>query len=164
MSQRSAIVIGGGIGGLATAAGLLRTGWRVTVLEQAPRFEAVGAGITLEPNAVRALDWLGAGSALRQHGAASGAAGLRTAAGRWLVRTTIDQLTAATRPARICAAPLGPAPSATQLNSWCRPAHRAPSDRDSHRRRPSRGQLSRRWRRDWHCASRLGGGSRWHTQ
>ena len=28
MSQRSAIVIGGGIGGLATAAGLLRTGWR----------------------------------------------------------------------------------------------------------------------------------------
>jgi 2-polyprenyl-6-methoxyphenol hydroxylase-like FAD-dependent oxidoreductase len=94
MSQRSAIVIGGGIGGLATAAGLLRTGWRVTVLEQAPRFEAVGAGITLEPNAVRALDWLGAGSALRQYGAASGAAGLRTAAGRWLVRTTIDQLTA----------------------------------------------------------------------
>lgn len=94
MSQRTAIVIGGGIGGLATAAGLLRTGWRVTVLEQAPRFAAVGAGITLEPNAVRALDWLGAGSALRQYGAASGAAGLRTAAGRWLVRTTIDQLTA----------------------------------------------------------------------
>jgi 2-polyprenyl-6-methoxyphenol hydroxylase-like FAD-dependent oxidoreductase len=94
MTERSAIVIGGGIGGLATAAGLLRTGWRVTVLEQAPRLAAVGAGITLEPNAVRALDWLGAGSALRQHGAASGAAGLRTAAGRWLVRTTIDQLTA----------------------------------------------------------------------
>lgn len=94
MPERNAIVIGAGIGGLATAAGLSRNGWRVTVFEQAPQLNAVGAGITLAPNAVRALDWLGAGVALRKRSMASGAAGLRTATGRWLLRTTVDQLTA----------------------------------------------------------------------
>jgi len=63
MSERNAIVIGAGIGGLAVAAGLCRNGWRVTVLEQVPQLSAAGAGITLAPNAVRALDWLGAGAA-----------------------------------------------------------------------------------------------------
>jgi 2-polyprenyl-6-methoxyphenol hydroxylase-like FAD-dependent oxidoreductase len=47
MSERTAIVIGGGIGGLTAAAGLSRTGWRVMVFEQAARFAAVGAGIAL---------------------------------------------------------------------------------------------------------------------
>src|SRR5215208_2088510 len=83
MCERTAIVIGGGIGGLATAAGLSRAGWRVTVLEQAPRFAAVGAGIALAPNAVRALDWLGVGAALRGRSVATGAAGLRSTSGRW---------------------------------------------------------------------------------
>lgn len=93
MSDQTAIVIGGGIGGLAAAAGLTRAGWRVTVFEQAPRFAPVGAGISLAPNAVRALDWLGVGQALRQHSAATGAAGIRTASGRWLMRTDVDELT-----------------------------------------------------------------------
>lgn len=93
MSEQTAMVIGGGIGGLAAAAGLSRAGWRVTVFEQAPRFEAVGAGIALAPNSVRALDWLGVGAQLRDHSMAAGAAGLRTASGRWLLRTTVGQLT-----------------------------------------------------------------------
>jgi 2-polyprenyl-6-methoxyphenol hydroxylase-like FAD-dependent oxidoreductase len=94
MPERTAIVIGGGIGGLAAAAGMSAAGWRVTVLEQAPRFEPVGAGIALAPNAVRALDWLGIGDALRECSVATGAAGLRTVSGRWLLRTTVEQLTA----------------------------------------------------------------------
>jgi 2-polyprenyl-6-methoxyphenol hydroxylase-like FAD-dependent oxidoreductase len=94
MSERNVIVIGGGIGGLAAAAGLSQTGWRVTVFEQAPRFAPLGAGITLAPNAIRALDWLGVGAALRRRSVATGAAGLRTPSGRWLLRTTVDQLTA----------------------------------------------------------------------
>jgi 2-polyprenyl-6-methoxyphenol hydroxylase-like FAD-dependent oxidoreductase len=89
----TAIVIGAGIGGLAAAAGLARAGWRVTVFEQAPAFAPAGAGISLAPNAVRALDRLGLGRALRQRGVATGAAGIRTASGRWLLRTTVDQLT-----------------------------------------------------------------------
>jgi salicylate hydroxylase len=49
------IVVGGGIGGLATALALRRSGLTVRVLEQAPEFSEVGAGIQLAPNATRLL-------------------------------------------------------------------------------------------------------------
>lgn len=52
-------VIGAGMGGLALAAGLARAGIRVTVYERAPVLGELGAGITMSPNAVRVLDWLG---------------------------------------------------------------------------------------------------------
>ncbi|WP_199198909.1 FAD-dependent monooxygenase [Amycolatopsis sp. CA-128772] len=54
-----AVVVGGGIGGLAAAAGLHRVGWEVTVLERAGEFGDVGAGISLWPNAQRCLQELG---------------------------------------------------------------------------------------------------------
>ncbi|MGW4593005.1 FAD-dependent monooxygenase [Amycolatopsis thermoflava] len=57
--MRTAAVIGGGIGGLSAAIGLRRAGWEVAVFERAPRFAEVGAGITLWPNALRALESLG---------------------------------------------------------------------------------------------------------
>ncbi|VVE69415.1 salicylate hydroxylase [Pandoraea captiosa] len=57
---------GAGIGGLAAAIGLLRAGFRVRVYEQAAQFARVGADINLTPNAVRALDGLGVGDALRK--------------------------------------------------------------------------------------------------
>ncbi|WP_436699959.1 FAD-dependent oxidoreductase [Nocardioides sp. BYT-33-1] len=50
------IVVGGGIGGLSTAYALTRTGLSVRVLEQAPAFGEVGAGIQLAPNCTRILD------------------------------------------------------------------------------------------------------------
>ena len=53
------LVAGGGIGGLATALGLARKGKKVHVLERAPEFGEVGAGIQLAPNALSALDGLG---------------------------------------------------------------------------------------------------------
>lgn len=53
------LVAGGGIAGLATALGLARAGRTVTVLERAPEFGEVGAGIQLAPNALSALDSLG---------------------------------------------------------------------------------------------------------
>ncbi|WP_305788348.1 FAD-dependent monooxygenase [Symbioplanes lichenis] len=43
--MRTAVVVGGGIGGLSAAVGLIRTGWEVTVLERAPVFRPVGAGL-----------------------------------------------------------------------------------------------------------------------
>lgn len=54
------IVVGGGIGGLATALSIVKkTNKSVAVLEQAPQFGEVGAGIQLAPNALFVLDQLG---------------------------------------------------------------------------------------------------------
>ena len=57
----TAIVAGGGIGGLAAALGLAHKGCRVTVLEQADAFGEIGAGIQIGPNAFHAMDYLGIG-------------------------------------------------------------------------------------------------------
>jgi len=56
---KEVIVVGGGIGGLAAAYGIARLGKRVTLLEQAPEFGEVGAGLQVGPNGLRALDALG---------------------------------------------------------------------------------------------------------
>jgi 3-hydroxybenzoate 6-monooxygenase len=61
----TAVVAGGGIGGLAAALGLAQKGCRVTVLEQASQFGEIGAGVQLGPNAFHAMDWLGIGDAGR---------------------------------------------------------------------------------------------------
>ncbi|MGC5165477.1 FAD-dependent monooxygenase [Luteimicrobium sp. DT211] len=84
--ERTAIVVGGGIGGLTAAVALGVRGWDVAVLEQATSLEPVGAGIALAPNAVRALDTLGLGDAVRDLAALQGPVGLRRPDGRWLVR------------------------------------------------------------------------------
>ncbi len=78
-----AVIVGGGIGGLAAAAGLHRRGWSVTVLEQTAEFRVVGAGISLWPNAFRALDAVGAELVGERLDAAGG---LRDWRGRWIVR------------------------------------------------------------------------------
>jgi salicylate hydroxylase len=61
-------IIGAGIGGLVLAVALARAGRAVTVYEQAPRLGELGAGITLSPNAVRVIDWIGLGDQLRAIG------------------------------------------------------------------------------------------------
>ncbi|MFZ3555856.1 FAD-dependent monooxygenase [Streptomyces sp. BH055] len=48
-------IVGGGIGGLATAGFLRRAGLTATVYEQAPEIAEVGAGLIVAPNAVRML-------------------------------------------------------------------------------------------------------------
>jgi 2-polyprenyl-6-methoxyphenol hydroxylase-like FAD-dependent oxidoreductase len=77
-----AVIAGGGIGGLAVAAGLHRRGWRVTVLEQTSEFSVVGAGISLWPNAFRALAAVGVDIGTDRL-AESG--GLRDRRGPWIV-------------------------------------------------------------------------------
>lgn len=53
------VVAGGGIGGLAVAVGLAARGVDVAVLERAPAWRPLGAGITLQPNASAVLAALG---------------------------------------------------------------------------------------------------------
>jgi len=61
------LVIGAGIGGLSSAIALARAGHEVTLVEKMERFEPVGAGIVLAPNAARALESLGVELASRGH-------------------------------------------------------------------------------------------------
>jgi salicylate hydroxylase len=65
MTRQSIIVAGGGIGGLAAALGLARAGYPTVVLEKAPKFSEIGAGIQLALNAFHALDALGVGDVVR---------------------------------------------------------------------------------------------------
>lgn len=84
-SGRTAVVVGGGIGGLGAARALQRAGWSVQVLEQTDRLEPLGAGISLWPNAMRALESLDV--ALPVVSTEPDAGGIRTDRGRWLSRT-----------------------------------------------------------------------------
>src|SRR5215467_14415224 len=61
-------VVGGGIGGLATALSLFGAGFDVHVFEQARALREVGAGIQVSPNASRVLHGLGLGDPLAKLG------------------------------------------------------------------------------------------------
>lgn len=90
----TALVVGGGIGGLAAALGLRRAGWRVQVLEQAAEIREVGAGIALWLNGMRALDWLGVGGRVRAAGVPDADGWLRDWRGAPILRLTTPELRA----------------------------------------------------------------------
>lgn len=83
------VVAGGGIGGLSAALALHQAGASVQVVERAAAIEPVGAGISLWPNALRALDVLGVAAEVRGSGVLSGRSGVRRPDGRWLGRTDV---------------------------------------------------------------------------
>ena len=56
---RKAIIVGAGIGGLAAAVALRRSGWDVRVVEQANSPRELGFALALAPNALEALRELG---------------------------------------------------------------------------------------------------------
>lgn len=65
IAAKQALIVGGGIGGLAAALALARQGIGATVLEQADQIGEIGAGIQLGPNAFAAFDALGVGDRAR---------------------------------------------------------------------------------------------------
>jgi 3-hydroxybenzoate 6-monooxygenase len=64
-SNLPVIVAGGGIGGIAAALALVRQGFSVKVLEQAPALGEIGAGLQVGPNGFAAFDALGVGEQMR---------------------------------------------------------------------------------------------------
>jgi 3-hydroxybenzoate 6-monooxygenase len=60
------LIVGGGLGGLATALALGRKGMRVLVFEQAQEFGAIGYGIQLGPNIFHMFDRLGVSEAVKR--------------------------------------------------------------------------------------------------
>jgi 2-polyprenyl-6-methoxyphenol hydroxylase-like FAD-dependent oxidoreductase len=66
MSDLPILIAGGGIGGLAAAAGLARKGVLSVVVEQASTLGEIGAGIQIGPNAFHCFDYLGVGETMRQ--------------------------------------------------------------------------------------------------
>ncbi|QFZ17340.1 FAD-dependent monooxygenase [Saccharothrix syringae] len=81
-----AVVVGGGLGGITAAVALRAVGWEVVVLERAPEFGEVGAGIGVMPNALRALRELGLADEVRRIGTPRVPGLLRDPRGRVLVR------------------------------------------------------------------------------
>jgi 2-polyprenyl-6-methoxyphenol hydroxylase-like FAD-dependent oxidoreductase len=83
---RTATVVGGGIAGLASAVSLAQAGWQATVLERAPEFGEVGAGVAVTGNGMAALATLAAADAVRAAGYQNSAAGYQDPSGRWLLQ------------------------------------------------------------------------------
>ena len=63
------VIVGAGVGGLTAALALSGAGVQALVLEQVPELKPIGSGITLQTNALQALDHVGLADSVRQRGA-----------------------------------------------------------------------------------------------
>ena len=86
-----AIIIGGGIGGMALAVALEQAGVACEVYEQADALREVGAGLVLWPNAIKALDALGLVEAVRAASVPFGDSEIRTWRGDLLTRLALPR-------------------------------------------------------------------------
>src|SRR5690349_19704449 len=88
------LVIGAGISGLATAVALQRRGHQVTVIEERTDTSS-GAGISIWPNALAALDAIGLGDAVRESGGRVTAGAMRWHDGSWLRHPSAERIVTA---------------------------------------------------------------------
>ncbi|WP_213453961.1 FAD-dependent oxidoreductase [Rhizomonospora bruguierae] len=88
--MRSAVVVGAGIGGLAAAGALARSGWQVTLLERADRIRVDKAALLVWPNGLRALRALGLHAGLSAIATPVRHGGVRRPDGQWLAQPGVD--------------------------------------------------------------------------
>jgi len=81
-----AVLVGAGVGGLAAAGALARSGWRVTLLERKDRLRADPAALLIWPNGVRALRSLGLADGLMSIATPVPPGGVRRSDGSWLLQ------------------------------------------------------------------------------
>jgi 2-polyprenyl-6-methoxyphenol hydroxylase-like FAD-dependent oxidoreductase len=67
-SQRTAVILGASVAGLATACSLTERGWTVTLVERRPDLSEGGRAILLQPNGLAAMEELGALQRVRDRG------------------------------------------------------------------------------------------------
>jgi 2-polyprenyl-6-methoxyphenol hydroxylase-like FAD-dependent oxidoreductase len=91
MRRRSILIVGGGISGLTLARALSADEHEVTVLEQAPQWAPIGAGITLAGNALAVLDHMGIGDDVRAAGRRIMVGDVMDATGRPLVTARLNR-------------------------------------------------------------------------
>jgi 2-polyprenyl-6-methoxyphenol hydroxylase-like FAD-dependent oxidoreductase len=85
----NALIISGGIGGLAAAIALRRAGYETEVFERAPELAEVGSGLSLWSNALAALDHLGVLGHLRALGVSGQTGAFRTPEGEVLLEMRV---------------------------------------------------------------------------
>lgn len=68
MPDPKILIVGAGLGGLATASCLMQAGYDVDIYEQAPALGEVGAGIQISANSMHVLRHIGVADALREIG------------------------------------------------------------------------------------------------
>jgi len=86
------LIVGGGIAGLALGRGLARAGIACEIVERAPAWAPLGAGIVLGVNALSALARLGLAEEVRERGHTLGEMAITDATGRVLGRTQMARL------------------------------------------------------------------------
>lgn len=91
MPTRIVVIVGAGIAGLATVVALQRRGFDVTVFEDKTETSS-GAGISIWPNALAALDEIALGDAVRDAGGRVTAGAVRWRNGKWLRRPHRDRM------------------------------------------------------------------------
>jgi 2-polyprenyl-6-methoxyphenol hydroxylase-like FAD-dependent oxidoreductase len=103
MADRTALIVGAGIGGLAAALALTRAGWHVRVFERAATPRELGFALMLAPNALAALRELGLAEIVQARGVAPVRAEMRQPSGRVLRRLDLTGVATASRPRAVVA-------------------------------------------------------------
>lgn len=88
------VIIGAGIGGLATAIALRQAGFEVEIFERVNEMKEVGAGLTLWPNAVKMLYRLGLDEIVRGYDVQEMAGGFYNQKGQLLAATSTGEIKA----------------------------------------------------------------------
>jgi 2-polyprenyl-6-methoxyphenol hydroxylase-like FAD-dependent oxidoreductase len=92
MGASPVLIVGGGIGGLATGLALRRRGIDVQVFEQAERLREVGAGLTVWSNAIKALQSLGVADAILPRASVVERVEIRTSRGGVLGENDVGEM------------------------------------------------------------------------